>query len=304
MEHKLTRRGILTGGGTVLTAALAGCVGERGHPARLSMESIIDSELTRRVLFAIGTDNNPEEGVELMNDIRNGGATVERTDPPFPEGHVYYDDAVYVLSNEIIKRTPATTYKILLGGVEGTVVESEAVQFSELPAVDREKFTARGWDGDLGLGSSLRYTDTEREKSALVPDPEYSYIVWEDGAEAAWSVEESYDTPLKVYEYSAEQYSTAAEYGKRVREEFAFELTDLPDAEVEMVRTAIEEDEYAVDHQPTPTSAFRSLAERFRPQAQVTGLDEDEQGAGDLNGVYLVRYDGSVYWTDLFIEDE
>jgi hypothetical protein len=89
-----------------------------------------------------------------------------------------------------------------------------------------------------------------------------------------------------------------------VRDQLAFELTSLPDAEAEIVQTAIEEDEYSVDRNQTPTSAFESLAEKFRPQAQVHGLDEEKHGEGELNGVYLVRYDGTVYWTDLSVADE
>jgi hypothetical protein len=304
MGSKLTRRDVLAGSGAVLTTALAGCpTAPPGYAAKLRMTSVDNAELLRSVLLSPSAYEERDQEAELMNDILNGGATVERMDPPLPEDqHVHYDDAVYVLSHEIIERTPATTYHILVDLVQGTVVESEAVRFSELPAVDREKFTARGWDGSfVGFGSSIRYTDSEREKSALVPTPEYSYIVWEDGSEAAWSVEESYETPLNTYEYSAEQYSTATAYGQRLRDQFAFELTDLSDAEAEIVQTAIDEGEHVVGDQETPTSAFRSLAEKFRPQAQLTRLDEETQGVGDLRGVYLVRYDGTVYRTFLDI---
>jgi hypothetical protein len=240
-----------------------------------------------------------------MDEILDGGTTVERTRPPVPEDqHVYYDDAVYVLSHEIVEQTPATRYHIRVDVVQDSLVDSEAVEFSDLPAVDRAKFAAYGWDdgGSFGFGTTILYTDAEREKSALVPESEYSYIVWEDGSEAAWFVDDARETTLNTYEYSAEQYSTAAEYGQQMRDRVAFEITDLPDAEAEIVQTAIDENRYSVEHEQTPTPAFWSLIEKFRPKEQAHGLNEN--GESDLNGPYLVRYDGAVYWTVLLVNVE
>lgn len=316
LHRKPTRRDLLGGTGTAVATALAGCTGPGGTeggaqggaelpPATLRMEPVADPELPARVLYSIGIEDGPDRRVELMDGILDGGTTVERTIPPFPEDqHIYYEDAVYVLSHEIIERTPATSYQIRVDIVQGTVVESEAVQFSDLPAIDREKFAAYGWDdgGSFGFGTSILYTHAEREKSALVPESAYSYIVWEDGSEAAWFVDDSHETTLNTYEYSAEQYLTAAEYGQRMRDQSAFELGALSDAEADIVQAAIDEDQYAVDHEQTLTPAFWSLADRFRPQEQAHGLRED--GEGDLSGSYLVRYDGEVYWTVLLVNVE
>lgn len=313
LHRQLTRRDVVRGAGTAVATASAGCTGLGGTggvssgeaelpPATLSMEPVADAELPASVLYSIGTEDGPDRRVELMDDILNGGTTVERTDPPFPDDqHIYYDDAVYVLSHELSKQTPATSYQIRVDIVQGTVVESEGVQFSALPAVDREKFAARGWDdgGTFGFGTSILYTYAEREKSALVPESDYSYIVWADGSEAAWFVDDAYNTTLNTYEYSAEQYSTAAEYGQQMRDQMAFELAALSDAEAAIVQTAINEDQYAVGHEQTPTPAFWSLVERFSPAEQAHGLDEN--GEGDLSGPYLVRYDGKVYWTVLLV---
>ncbi|QLG27418.1 hypothetical protein HUG10_07590 [Halorarum halophilum] len=315
-HRQLTRRDVLGGTGTAVAITLAGCTGLRGTsgaaqggaelpPATLGMETVADPELPARVLYSIGTEDDPDRRVDLMDEILDGGTTVERRTPPVPKAqHIYYDDAVYVLSHEISEQTPATSYQIRVDIVQGTVVESEAVQFSDLPAVDREKFAAYGWDegGSFGFGTAILYTHTEREQSALVPESKYSYIVWEDGSEAAWFVDDSHETTLHTYEYSAEQYSTAAEYGQRMRDQLAFQLEALSDAEADIVQTAIDEEQYAVNHDQTPTQAFWSLADRFRPQEQAHGLDED--GGGDLSGPYLVRYDGEVYWTVLLVNVE
>lgn len=316
LHRHLTRRDLLGGTGTAVAIVLAGCTGPGGTgdaaqdgaklpPATLRMETVADPELPAKVLYSIGIEDGPDRRVELMDDILHGGTTVERTNPPFPEDqHVYYDDAVYVLSHEISEQTPATSYQIRVDIVQGTVVESEAVQFSNLPAIDREKFAAYGWDdgGSFGFGTSLLYTHAERANSALVPESEYSYIVWEDGSEAAWFVDDSHETTLNTYKYSAEQYSTAADYGRRMRDQLAFELSGLSDAETEIVQTAIDENQYAVAHEQTPTPAFWSLADRFRPQEQAHGLRED--GEGDRSGPYLVRYDGEAYWTVLLVNVE
>lgn len=317
LHRQLTRRDLLGGTGTAIVTALAGCTspgGTRGaaqggaehQPATLRMGTITDSELPARALYSIGTEDGPDRRqVELIDEILDGGTTVERINPPFPEDqHIYYDDAVYVLFHEITEQIPATSYQIRMDIVQGTVVESEAVHFSNLPAVDREKFAAYGWDvgRSFGFGTSILYTHTEHEKSALVPESEYSYIVWEDGSEAAWFVDNSHKTTLNTYEYSAEKYSTAAEYGQRMRDQLAFELEGLSDAETDIVQTAIDENQYAVDHEQTPPQAFWSLADRFRPQEQAHGLQED--GEGDLSGPYLVRYGGEIYWTVLLVKVE
>lgn len=62
------------------------------------MESVPDSTLPAKVLYSIGIDDGPDRRAELIDDILDGGTTVERTRPPFPEDqHIYYDDggAVY-----------------------------------------------------------------------------------------------------------------------------------------------------------------------------------------------------------------
>lgn len=315
MAGRISRRDLLGATGAALAVTVAGCTGPGGTsggfeggverpPATLRMEPIDDPELPMKVLYTVGVEG-PEWRAELMDAILDGGTTVERTRPPLPaDRHLYYDDAVYQLSHEIVERTPATRYQIRVDIVQGTVVDSAAVQFSELPAVDREKFAAYGWDegGNFGFGTSILYTDEEREQSALVPASEYAYIVWADGSEAAWFVDDSSETTLNTYEYAASPYATAAEYGKRMRDRMSFELDGLAEAEADIVRTAVDEGRFVVEPEETPTPAFRSLADRFRDQEQVHGLDEE--GEGDLNGPYLVRYDGEVYWTVLLINTE
>lgn len=305
-----TRRDVLIGTGSTIALALAGCTAPAGHgaaevpSANLRMDAIEEAALPTKVLFSVGVDG-PGWRADLMDDILDGETTVTRTRPPLPDGeHVYYDDVVYALDYDVIAQTPATSFQIKIDIVEGSVNESEAIQFSELPRVDRKKFASRGWaeGGTFGLGTSVLYTHTEREKSALVPESDYSYIVWEDGSEARWIVEDAYETTVNTYEYSAEQYLTAAAYGRKMRDRMGFTLSELTDEQQNIVTTAIDERRYTVESDRTPSPPFRKLADRFREQEQAHALDAEAEG--DLNGAYIVQYRERIYWTVLTLNTD
>lgn len=85
-----------------------------------------------------------------------------------------------------------------------------------------------------------------------------------------------------------------------MRERFAFTLSNLSDAQREIVTTAIDKQHYVVGPNESLPAAFISLLDRFRNQEQAHGLDED--GDGELNGSYLVRYENEGYWTRLFVQ--
>lgn len=288
-----------------LSAALAGCIsGGRGRgpggeapTARLDMEALEVAAYPAKVLYTV-----PDAGdSQLFERIVDASATVKDTRPPFPEDvHIAHGDGVYELSHEVIDQTPASVYSVILGTDEDSAPDSKTIQFSDLPAVDREKLATHGLaTGDrLGIGTTLLYTDSERKRSVLVP-PEYSYISWDDGTTAEWTAGKTSDTPLNTYRYAAETIATATEYGRRIRERFAFELADLPTAQSDVVETAITDERYTVPPDESAPAAVTALVDRFRRQEQVHGLDES--GPGDLNGQYLVRYRGEVYWTSLFL---
>jgi len=309
----MRRRTILATAATSLPALIAGCTSTGGlsgnlgvaeaPTARLELTTIADGKLPTKVLYTVRPTEGDDERAQLFDQILDGGATTKATRPPLPEQqHIVYDDGVYELTREVIEETPATTYSVKVDIVTGTVTDADAISFADLPEVDQEEFAAHGLaDGDpVGIGTTFLYTDAEREQSVLVPESEYSYITWDDGSEAEWVVDDAYDTTLNTYRYTAEQVATAAEYGQQMRERFAFELSGLPDAQREIVDTAIADEPYVVGPDETPSDAFVALAERFRGHEQAHGLDED--GEGDLSGTYLVRYQGDVYWTTLVVQ--
>lgn len=267
------------------------------------MERLSDAELAEEVLHTVDAEDGGDgERGPLFADIVDGGATTRRVQQPLPaDRHLGYEGNVYELSVEITEETPATRFSVLVDIVTDSVVESETIRFEELPEVDKKQFAAHGLaDGDpIGIGTTFLYTDAEVEQSILVPDSEYSYIQWDDDTEAEWVVDDAFETTVNTYRYTASQVATMAEYGRQIRERFAFELSGLPAAQREIVQTAIEEGEYVVESEETPSGALAGLVDHFREQEQAHALDET--GEGDLSGPYLVRFDGEVYWTILIV---
>ncbi|NHN42991.1 hypothetical protein G9C85_15330 [Halorubellus sp. JP-L1] len=311
----MRRRALLSAAATSVPAFAAGCLSSGGltgsnavaevPTARFELSTIPDAELPSKVLYTVRPAEGDDETAQLFDRILDDGATTEATRPPLPDGrHIAYRDGVYELSRAVIEETPATSYSVKVDVVTDSVNEAAAIRFADLPAVDRAQFAARGLaDGDpVGIGTTFLYTDAEREQSVLVPESEYSYVTWDDGAEAEWVVDDAYDTTLNTYRYTANQVATAAEYGRRMRERFAFELAGLSDAQRDIVETASEDGRFVVGPDETPSDAFVAFVDRFRGHEQARGLDED--GGEDLSGRYLVRYQGDVYWAILVVRDD
>jgi hypothetical protein len=243
-------------------------------------------------------DGGDGERGPLFADIVDGGATTRKVQQPLPaDRHLGYEGNVYKLSVEVTEETPATRFSVQVDIVTDSIVESATIRFEELPEIDKEQFAAHGLaDGDpIGVGTTFLYTDAEVEQSVLLPDSKYSYIRWNDDTEAEWIVDDAFETTVNTYRYTASQVATMAEYGRQIRERFAFELSSLPEAQQEILQTAIEDGEYVVESEATPSGALAGLVDRFREQEQAHALDET--GEGDLSGPYLVRFDGEVYWT-------
>ena len=300
-----------------LLPTLSGCAGLRASDtaagvaeaptASLEATTIADRALPSKVLYTLRANDEADPKAALLDRILDGGATVSDERPPLPEGqHVLYDGIVYQLSHEVIRETPATRYSVVIDVVQGSVTDAETIRFADLPAVDREAFAERGLAGGdtVGVGTALLYTNAEREASELVPDSKYSAIVWEDGSRGKWAVNGATGTMVNTYEYVADRIGTATEYGRRMRERFAFELPDLPDAQREVLDTAIENDRYVVGPDESLPSAFVSLADRLRDHERVYGLDERGGDERDLGRSYLVQRGNEIYWTVLLVRDE
>ncbi|WP_284008356.1 hypothetical protein [Haloarcula pelagica] len=311
MDRRSFLRGVLTASATV---AVAGCTGPvtpfgRGDlaaevpTAHLDMRPLPDGDLPDRVLYSVPAEETDRKA-KLVERILDDGATVERTRPPLPtDRRISYGDGVYELDHTVVEETPATTYSVKVDILQSSPSASETVAFADLPAVDRKQFADHGLeDGDpVGIGTTFLYTDTERERSVLVPGSQYSAITWANGAEAEWVVDGSYESVLKTFAYSGERVMSASAYGRRLRERFAFAFEGLSAAEREIVETAIGEDRFVVPPDEEPPDAVRSLAERFRRQDPVQPLAAAAEDEG--NGPYLVRHRDDIYWTTFSLRE-
>lgn len=190
--------------------------------------------------------------------------------------------------------------------------EADRVRFDDLPAVDRRVFRENGLaDGDvLGIGTQLTYPDSARERSALVP-PTETVIVWGPERKGLFdSRHESRDATLVTRRYTAERLEPAVTYGQRLRERYALDLSSVPEAEAQILRSAAETEVYEVPRGRTPRAPFRSLADRFRSATDVREATEahgdgetPRDDTGERSGTYLVRFEGTVYLMRLHLTE-
>jgi hypothetical protein len=331
IARDLSRRSLLGGVATGIVG-LAGCIGtgkpqETGNEndpggsagnsvaltASLSMTPVTETEIARR--FALESDRPL-----LKRLATNGSTTVEAVQPPLEAsatvGPYIYEDTLYQISYEITGKRKADRYRVEINSVEGSVAEENTIAFGKLPAVDREKLAGIGLrdvneDQILGIATTFAYSETERKQSALVPSPTHSVIVWDSGRRARVAITESGEETVNTYHYTAETVAPAREYGQDVRERHGFQLSGLSDAERQIVQEAIESESgyqfASPDEEPeaTPTAALRALVERFRPHDPFVVPENGAAGtSAGVEGKYLVRYNGRVYWTELHIDED
>lgn len=317
----MDRREFLATGATLAIAAAGGCTGCAQMPtASLRMDAISDAEIAEKVTHDLESEDSLR--YQLVSDaVENESETVEDTEPPFPANRSFvYDGSVHRLSHEVVESKPATVFRFTLNPADETVTDDESIRYENLPAVDRKNLD---YDGSfLGFGSSMLYLDSEISESVLVPDPQYSVIVWGEDDRGRFEVDGSHSTELKTYRYESEQVHPSAEqFGEQVRQKYEFTLSGLSDAEREIVREAIDSEQgYTVPpDESLPDSVWR-LAKRFRTHEEVRRAWEDgaENEAGEsvdggdtettpapsIPGTYLVRYEGEVYWANVYVTRE
>lgn len=269
--------------------------------AALSMTAVTDADVARKLTHhEVGDDRR-----EMLDRIVEDGPTTTDwyQEPPVHTAlPVLHEGTVYRLSRTVVDQRPVTNYSVLVDIPQTTPDEGATVQFRDLPAADRAVFERHGFaDGaPIGVGTVFAYTPDEEAASVLVPEPEYDYIAWEGGETAEWVVDDGWAARQKRYRYEAERVASNGEYGRRVRDKYAFELSELTEGERDIVREAVENEHgYTVSTDATPSLAFEALVDRFRPRDELAVVREPDP---DVDGRYLVRYDGTVYWTELRVD--
>lgn len=321
----MDRRSVLQFGSAIGVAVVAGCTSSLGDEASggaerpkamLRMRAVSDSDITGRVYGRLST--YPDERAALFKEaVANGSVTTEDIRPPLrDQDRAVYNGTLYEVSMTIEQQQPATLYPIKINPLAYESVtpapDADRVRFADLPEVDKERFRRYHLaDGEeLGIGTNFVYTQAEAEQSALVPQPGYTIIVWESGRKGQFSLrQDAHDVTMSTYRYTgATVAASAAAYGRNLRKQYALDLSDVPPAEADILSAAAEgEDPYRVPPEATPSDPFQSLADRFSQAsdilAEARGEDEEDQSA-EPSGTYLVRFNGQVYWTRLFIDLE
>lgn len=285
----MRRRHYLASAAALLAGPLAGCA----HPnAVLVMDEVSDAEIADRASRSV--DGHPEFETLVAEAVENGSANASGNSPPLDTDQpVEYSGRYYELTATEMDSRETTQYGLSVDLTPTSETpDGEVVAFEDLPEVDRDVLDELLPDegeasDDRGDERVVRfYSEAMAEDSALVPDGGYDAVVYE-GERYAIDVKERTRTESD-YRYEAEEVAASAgEYGASVREEYAFTLSGLSDAERDVVREAIEDGYY----EGSADDAFSSVARRFRDHP---GFDTGEWG-----GEWVVRYDGTVYWADL-----
>ncbi|WP_277553789.1 hypothetical protein [Halobaculum limi] len=328
----LDRRTFLATSATLAVTVTGGCTGCAPSPTgTLRMTPADDAGLAEEALTFFDTsrvdDPEAEGPVALAGRVVDDGpVTVEDTDEPLPTDRpVVVDDDVYRFSAEAVGSREMRSFGVTINPIrvedgEETPGPNDRIRYEDLPDVDKEVLGDRGYDDErpVGIGTRLSYRPEAVEESVLVPEPEYSVVVWPDGP-ARFEVDSASTYTVYTYELTSQRVSSAASFGTDVRERFGWTLDGLTDAERDIVATAIGEtptgDEsheragngYYVQHDEEPSPAFRSLVDRFRahdPVAFEWDHDDPEEEPWRVSGEYVVRYEGSVYWTRLSVREE
>ncbi|SHG47236.1 hypothetical protein [Halobaculum gomorrense] len=326
----LDRRSFLATTATLAATAAGGCTGCAASPtASLRLTAEDDAGLAREALTVFGdggdggdggeADPNPRGGL-AVRVVEAGPVTTEDTDVPLPTGRpVVVNDGVYRFAAEPVDSRELRSFSVTINPLrvdEGaeTPGPGDRIRFEELPAVDRRKFRELGFvdERPFGIGTSLSYRPEAVEESVLVPEPEYSVIVWPDGP-ARFEVDGGGSYTVYTYELTADRVTSATAFGADVRERFGFSLAVLPREEREILDAAIDPetpapdgDDYSGYHVASdqePSDALRSLVNRFREREPVVFEWERRPEPWRASGEYVVRYDGAVYWASLWVEE-
>jgi len=304
----MRRRDYLAAAAAMVPVGVAGCAGCVSRPvASLRMSTPDDDQLVQGMLRPVRLEEGPiaRRRVRAFDRIRDNDGLINRSKPPFDENrHLVHGNAVYNLSREVVGETDGTRFSVDLEAVGDTPIDGERIEYRDLPPVDREALAGLGTEAEFppAFLRELLYTASQRNRSVLVPDSNYSIIVLADGTEAAWTVEDASETRLKTYRYTVREVASITDYAGQLRDRFTFALTDLPDPQRDIVETAITEGEYVVETDETPSQPFVSLADRLQEHEEVRALNKEGE-RDSPRGHYLVRYDGTVYSTFLRIDE-
>ena len=286
----------------VALLALAGCA----HPSgSMSMRPVDDAGLAEEASREVPEPDDSLRGEAnvVRRTIENGSATAIGLRPPVESGLPFsYESGFYNLSWTVVDTTPGYRAGIRID-YNASSVDGDVVAYEDLPAVDRQRLaplmdtSRQGREPGYDIGIGVTYSEAEAESSVLLPDQRYDAVRY-GGETFPIGVEGTERVELKRYRYEATQVADSPDaYGSSLRDEYAFTLSGLSDAERGVVEESLNSTYYA---DSTDDEGFASLVERFQSRRAVRS---DEFG-----GSWVVRYDGRVYWVEMdygaFVTDD
>ncbi|THE64596.1 hypothetical protein D8Y22_12270 [Salinadaptatus halalkaliphilus] len=300
----MERRQLLATGGTLAAAAAGGCVGCATAPTLyLAMEATSDRDIGERMTMALEPDSEDHRiGIDA---VESDSVTATDISEPFPLATPYaYEGTVYTADATVVDRTPGTSISFSINPLDDDerVDSADAIEYDELPDVDKDAFDRYGWDEPdpfLGYSTSVHYLEDDLEASVLVPDPEYEVIVWPE-RRGRFEVDGHTDQPLETYEYTAEAVADSIEqYGREIREPVEFELGPLDEEVAAVVEDAIEDPPYTVPREDDLSDAESQVVEQFEDQERVHVESVPENGSLRGTEWYIVAYADERYWADM-----
>ena len=296
----ITRRKLLGGCAVGLTAGLAGC----STDAAMFVTAVDTPRTIGQQATESPTKDRPDsETAELVaGAINNGTNRTDRGTAPYrPDRPVVHNQTVYELEwSEADRDTSRTEFTITMT-VYGDDRET-GVSFEELPAVDRERLErypelienyVENPEAELPqeLTYDIYYPPAERERSAIVPDPQHDTLRVA-GQPTELAVEPT-TVSLDVYQYTATERAPSVEaFGREIRRNHRFELSGLSEAERELFeRVRSEGSFYKGSFDDVPEGAFEGLADQFVSHPAII--------VEDATGEWLTRYKGNEYWVEI-----
>ena len=299
----MDRRQFLAAGGTFGAAIAGGCVGCATAPSLwLSMEETSDDDITDRLTETVHPDvDSHRVAIEAID----GPVPANGTTEPFDTDTPYrYNNTVYTAETTVLDEQPGTTFSYGINPVDGdeTVPSEHQIGYEDLPSVDKEAFSDRGWDAPdpfLGYRTSVHYLEENIANSVLVSEPGYEVIVWPE-TRGRFEVNDQVDQPLTTYEYTTEVVADpAAGYGREVRQHIEFELGPFHGDSRTIVEEAIADPPYTVPAGGELSEGETAVVDQFRGEEQLRRLNGPQRDPELASGRYLPRYDGQIYLAEV-----
>lgn len=281
----MRRRQLLASGTALLSVAVAGC----GHP---DVVLDLDEATAEDIADEVSTLAEPgsEEHTVLTEAIENGTATQGGRSELFEQDErVRVEDTVYSISRTRIGGGEATVYAVRIDfDPADSTPELGEINYEDLPEADRQRLDGiiaerpesdhEGYDIGTGYGTA----EEVGNGSVFVPEQEYDILVYE-GDRYRIGVESRTATETE-YRYEVTEIAPDIEtFADQLRDRYLFALSELSEAEREVLEEAIESAYFQDD------DAFRSVVDRIRDHE---GIRED-----GFYGTWLLEYEGVEYLT-------